>query len=181
MELTINGKSYPVPTQWQEESLLSFIHEQIGLTGTKFGCGAGLCGACTVLLDRQAQRSCVLPVAQAAGHQIRTIEGLADSSGELHPVQQAWLDEAVPQCGYCQAGQIMSTVAVVAPLFCQFGPMFCYQLKAGWRWTQDDRGSHPIHLSPVGSPVAGGRTRTKLSQFPRASAEHSDDESPRDK
>ncbi|AOW13572.1 (2Fe-2S)-binding protein [Hydrogenophaga crassostreae] len=114
MELTINGKSHPVPPLWQEESLLFFIREQLGLTGTKFGCGAGLCGACTVLLDGQAQRSCVLPVAQASGHEIRTIEGLAEPSGKLHPVQQAWITEAVPQCGYCQAGQIMSTVALLS-------------------------------------------------------------------
>ena len=113
MELTINGVSHRVPPSWQQESLLSFIHEQLGLTGMKFGCGAGLCGACTVLLDGQAQRSCVLPVGQAAGHEIRRIEGLADGAGKLHPVQQAWLDERVPQCGYCQAGQIMSTVALL--------------------------------------------------------------------
>lgn len=113
MELTINGKSHPVPPLWQEESLLFFIREQLGLTGSKFGCGAGLCGACMVMVDGEAQPSCVLPVAQAAGRQVQTIEGLADANGTLHPVQQAWLDEAVPQCGYCQAGQIMHTVSLL--------------------------------------------------------------------
>ena len=112
MELAINGQPHPVPPLWQQESLLTVIHELLGLTGTKFGCGAGLCGACTVLVDGRAQRSCQIPVAMATGRQIQTIESLA-ASGELHPLQQAWLDEAVPQCGYCQAGQIMSTVALL--------------------------------------------------------------------
>ena len=113
MEITINERRHAVPAPWQEESLLAFLRDHLGLTGAKFGCGAGLCGACTVLLDGQAQRSCLVPVAQAAGQQVQTIEGLADSNGTLHPVQQAWLAEAGPQCGYCQAGQIMSTVALL--------------------------------------------------------------------
>lgn len=113
MEITINEHRRTVPALWQEESLLVFLRDHLGLTGAKFGCGAGLCGACTVLLDGQAERSCQVPVAQAAGRQVQTIEGLAGVDGKLHPVQQAWLDEAVPQCGYCQAGQIMSTVALL--------------------------------------------------------------------
>jgi isoquinoline 1-oxidoreductase alpha subunit len=89
------------------------LREAFGLVGTKFGCGAGQCGACTLLLDGVATRSCMLPVAAAAGRELTTIEGLAGADGALHPVQQAWLDMAVPQCGYCQAGQIMGTVSLL--------------------------------------------------------------------
>jgi isoquinoline 1-oxidoreductase alpha subunit len=80
------------------------------MTGTKFGCGVGQCGACTVHINGEAQRSCITPVAAVEGQAITTIEGLAVSDAELHPVQQAWLENDVPQCGYCQAGQIMATV-----------------------------------------------------------------------
>jgi isoquinoline 1-oxidoreductase alpha subunit len=90
--------------------LLWVIRDHLHLNGTKFGCGMGLCGACTVHIDGRAQRSCVLTVAAADGRSITTIEGLADSDSELHPVQQAWLEFDVPQCGYCQAGQIMAIV-----------------------------------------------------------------------
>lgn len=89
--------------------LLWVIRDHMNLTGTKFGCGIGLCGACTVHIDGRAQRSCVLTVAAADGRSITTIEGLAGSDDQLHPVQQAWLEFDVPQCGYCQAGQIMAT------------------------------------------------------------------------
>lgn len=112
MELHINGTTVAVDPAWREERLLWVLREALGLVGTKFGCGAGLCGACTVLVDGQAQRSCLLPAADAIGARIETIEGLARSE-RLHPVQQAWLDEAVPQCGYCQAGQMMATVALL--------------------------------------------------------------------
>ncbi len=90
--------------------LLWVLRDHIKLTGAKFGCGIGQCGACTVHVDGQAQRSCVLPAASIEGKSITTIEGLASGSGELHPVQQAWLEFDVPQCGYCQAGQIMATI-----------------------------------------------------------------------
>ena len=90
--------------------LLWVIRDHLRLTGTKFGCGIGQCGACTVHVDGVAQRSCVTPVAAISGQAITTIEGLAPSDDELHPVQQAWLEQDVPQCGYCQAGQIMATV-----------------------------------------------------------------------
>lgn len=112
MELHINGTTVAVDPAWREEHLLWVLRDALGLVGTKFGCGAGLCGACTVLVDGQAQRSCLLPVADAIGARIETIEGLARGES-LHPVQQAWLDEAVPQCGYCQAGQMMATVALL--------------------------------------------------------------------
>ena len=90
--------------------LLWVIRDHLRLTGTKFGCGVGQCGACTVHVDGMAQRSCITPVAAIDGRDITTIEGLAPSADELHPVQQAWLENDVPQCGYCQAGQIMAVV-----------------------------------------------------------------------
>ncbi len=90
--------------------LLWVIRDELEMTGTKFGCGIGQCGACTVHVNGDAKRSCVTPVVAIAGQAITTIEGLAPSAQELHPVQQAWLEHDVPQCGYCQAGQIMATV-----------------------------------------------------------------------
>ena len=90
--------------------LLWVIRDHVQLTGTKFGCGIGQCGACTVHVDGVAQRSCITPVATIDGRELTTIEGLAPSDDALHPVQQAWLEHDVPQCGYCQAGQIMAAV-----------------------------------------------------------------------
>jgi len=90
--------------------LLWVIRDHFKLRGTKFGCGVGQCGACTVHVDGAAQRSCITPVAAIDGRNITTIEGLAPAENALHPVQQAWLEHDVPQCGYCQAGQIMATV-----------------------------------------------------------------------
>jgi isoquinoline 1-oxidoreductase alpha subunit len=103
----LNGKPFSYGGD-ASAPLLWVIREAAGLTGTRFGCGAGLCGACTVHIDGVAQRSCSVPVTQAEGRDITTIEGLA--SDGLHPVQQAWLEEDVAQCGYCQAGQIMNAV-----------------------------------------------------------------------
>ena len=94
-----------------EMPLLWYLRDELGLTGTKFGCGGGFCGACTVLVDRAASRSCVLPMSALAGRSVTTIEGLGE--GGLHAVQKAWLEEDVPQCGYCQAGQILSAVALL--------------------------------------------------------------------
>ena len=90
--------------------LLWVIRDHLRLWGTKFGCGIGQCGACTVHVDGAAQRSCVVPVSTIEGRNVTTIEGLAPSDNALHPVQQAWLEHDVPQCGYCQAGQIMAAV-----------------------------------------------------------------------
>jgi aerobic-type carbon monoxide dehydrogenase small subunit (CoxS/CutS family) len=104
---TLNGKPFRHSGDGGEP-LLWVLRESAGLTGTRFACGVGLCGACTVHIDGRARRACVIPVSAVAGKQVTTIEGLAAAgSGELHPVQQAWLEEDVAQCGYCQAGQIM--------------------------------------------------------------------------
>ena len=111
MRLTINGSSIDVDDN-PSTPLLWAIREQVGLTGTKYGCGMALCGACTVHVDGKAVRSCVVPVSAAEGKQITTIEGLA-AGGVLHKVQQAWLDYDVPQCGYCQAGMIMAVAALL--------------------------------------------------------------------
>ncbi len=113
MQLTVNGRAMPLAPEWQHDTLLDALRDGLGLVGTKFGCGAGLCGACTVRLDGVPVRSCQLRVADVAGRRIDTIEGLAGPDGRLHPVQQAWLDEAVPQCGHCQAGQIVACVALL--------------------------------------------------------------------
>jgi isoquinoline 1-oxidoreductase alpha subunit len=94
-----------------EMPLLWYLRDHAGLTGTKFGCGGGFCGACTVLIDGAAQRSCLLPVATLAGRRITTIEGLGASG--LHEVQKAWIEEDVAQCGYCQAGQVLAAVALL--------------------------------------------------------------------
>lgn len=113
MQLTINDTVYEVADD-PNAMLLWVLRDELGLTGTKFGCGAGICGACTVHLDGVAMRACVTPVAAAAGRTIRTIEGLAastDANGSLHPVQQAFIDEQVPQCGWCMSGQIMTAAA----------------------------------------------------------------------
>ena len=109
--LTVNGRARTVDAP-ADMPLLWVIRDLLSLTGTKFGCGIGQCRACTVHLDGTATFSCQIPIAAAAGHKVVTIEGLSGAS--LHPVQQAWIDEDVPQCGYCQSGQIMSAVALLA-------------------------------------------------------------------
>jgi isoquinoline 1-oxidoreductase alpha subunit len=110
MKLQVNGKEHDVSVP-ADMPLLWVLRDVLGLTGTKYGCGMAQCGACTVHLDGRAQRSCVLPVARAAGHRITTIEGL-DAQG-AHPVQRAWTDLDVVQCGYCQPGQIMAAAALL--------------------------------------------------------------------
>ena len=109
--LTINGKSHEVDVE-PDTPLLWVIRDAVGLTGTKYGCGIAQCGACTVHINGEAVRSCSLPVSDAAGKQITTIEGLA-ADGKLHKVQQAWIDQDVPQCGYCQSGMIMAVSALL--------------------------------------------------------------------
>ncbi len=109
--LTINGQSHNVDVD-PNTPLLWVIREQVGLTGTKYGCGIAQCGACTVHIDGVATRSCSLPVSDAAGKKITTIEGLA-AGGKLTKVQQAWVEHDVPQCGYCQSGMIMAVTALL--------------------------------------------------------------------
>lgn len=109
--LKINNKAYEVDVE-PDTPLLWVLRDTIGLTGTKFGCGIALCGACTVHLDGVAVRTCVLPVASVQGAEITTIEGLSEQRD--HPVQKAWMATDVPQCGYCQSGQIMAAAALLA-------------------------------------------------------------------
>ena len=111
LSLSINRRSVELDVD-PDMPLLWALRDQLDLVGTKFGCGGGFCGACTVHVDGVATRSCTLPVGKAAGRQLTTIEGL--SGPALHPVQRAWLEIDVPQCGYCQAGQIMSAAALLA-------------------------------------------------------------------
>jgi isoquinoline 1-oxidoreductase subunit alpha len=110
IELKVNGRDYTVDVP-PDTPLLWVIRETLGLIGTKFGCGMAQCGACTVHLEGEAVRSCVTPVARAAGKQVTTIEGLADEF--RRPLQQAWIAEDVPQCGYCQSGQIMAAAVLL--------------------------------------------------------------------
>jgi isoquinoline 1-oxidoreductase subunit alpha len=108
VNIIVNGTPHQVDVE-ADTPLLWVLREELGLTGTKFGCGIAECGACTVHVNGEAIRSCSVPVSTVAGREITTIEGLSPDS--KHPVQQAWLTEQVPQCGYCQSGQIMATVA----------------------------------------------------------------------
>ena len=112
VKFTINGEAKSVEAD-PAMPILWVVREQLGLNGTKFGCGAALCGACTVHLDGQPVRSCSTPIGEAEGRAITTIEGIAGPEGELTRVQQAWISEQVPQCGYCQSGQIMAATALL--------------------------------------------------------------------
>ncbi|MDP6198976.1 MAG: (2Fe-2S)-binding protein [Porticoccaceae bacterium] len=111
--ITVNGIEQTLQVD-PATPLLWVLREQLELTGTKFGCGIAQCGACTVHVNGVAMRSCITPVSAVAGQAISTIEGLAPSPDQLHPLQQAWIDEQVPQCGYCQSGQLMAAAALLA-------------------------------------------------------------------
>ena len=116
MELIINQQVYQVPDEQGDRMLVWVLRDHLGLTGTKFGCGAGICGSCTVLVDGKATRSCLTPAATVVGKDITTIEGLADrhdGEGDLHPVQQAFLETQTPQCGYCMSGQMITAAALL--------------------------------------------------------------------
>jgi isoquinoline 1-oxidoreductase alpha subunit len=110
IDLTVNGKQVRIDVE-PDTPLLWVLRDHLGLTGTKYGCGVSLCGACTVHLNGEAVRSCVVPLSSASGADVVTIEGLA--AGSRHPVQQAWIDAQVPQCGYCQPGFIMAAAALL--------------------------------------------------------------------
>lgn len=112
IKLTVNGKSHSIDVD-PSTPLLWAIREQVGLTGTKYGCGVAQCGACTVMLEGQAIRSCVIPVSAAEGKSVQTIEGLA-KDGNLTKLQQAWVDHQVPQCGFCQSGMLMAATDLLA-------------------------------------------------------------------
>ena len=112
IDVSVNGKRHRVDVE-PDTPLLWVIRETIGLPGTKFGCGMALCGACTVHLDGAPVRSCVTPISAVRGKRVTTVEGLA-TGARLHPVQEAWIEVDVPQCGYCQSGQVMSAVALLA-------------------------------------------------------------------
>jgi isoquinoline 1-oxidoreductase subunit alpha len=114
MPIVLNVNSKSLSTEIDHTTpLLWFLREQLALTGTKFGCGIGVCGACTVHIDGKPVQSCQISVGNVAGQNVTTIEGLSDALGKLHPVQEAWIEQQVPQCGYCQSGQIMTAVALL--------------------------------------------------------------------
>jgi aerobic-type carbon monoxide dehydrogenase small subunit (CoxS/CutS family) len=110
-KISVNGREHTI-TALPDTPLLWVLREELGLTGTKYGCGMALCGACTVLVNGQATRSCVTPVGSVAGKTITTIEGLSQSGS--HPIQKSWISVDVPQCGYCQSGQILAAAALLA-------------------------------------------------------------------
>lgn len=110
VEFKVNGETRKLDVE-DDMPLLWALRDSLNMTGTKYGCGQALCGACTVLLDGEAVRTCVLPVSAVAGRSITTIEGL--SSDNTHPVQQAWLEQDVPQCGYCQSGMVLAATSLL--------------------------------------------------------------------
>ena len=115
MDLSINGRNHALPDAATDPAmpLLWVLRDVLNLTGTKFGCGVAACGACTVMVEGQAVRSCVTPLGAVQGKPVRTIEGLAEG-GRLHALQQAWIDHQLPQCGYCQSGMLMAAAALLA-------------------------------------------------------------------
>ncbi len=113
VQFRLNGREVSVDAPG-DKPLLWVLRENLRMQGTKFGCGRSLCGACTVHVDGRAVRSCVLPIASIEGRDVKTIEGLRNEDGTLHPLQRAFVEEQVPQCGYCQSGQLMSAAALLA-------------------------------------------------------------------
>jgi aerobic-type carbon monoxide dehydrogenase small subunit (CoxS/CutS family) len=113
IRFTVNGCDREVDIADTSTPLLWVLRDQLGLTGTKYGCGIAQCGSCTVHIDGRAERSCSVPISSVAGRQVVTIEGLEAADGRLHPVQEAWIESDVAQCGYCQPGQIMQAVALL--------------------------------------------------------------------
>ncbi|WP_316861608.1 2Fe-2S iron-sulfur cluster-binding protein [uncultured Cohaesibacter sp.] len=112
-DLLVNGKHLAIPDDWSQETLIVVLRDYLGLVGTKHGCGQGSCGTCTILMNGKAVKSCQLTIEDAADASLLTIEGLSAEGAPLHPLQLAWLDEAVSQCGFCQSGQIMQALALL--------------------------------------------------------------------
>lgn len=112
MKFTLNGQSVSLPKEWREDRLLWVLRDHFNLIGPKYGCGIGECGACTIHLDGEAVRSCSMTAGDVEGASITTLEGLQNQSGQPHPVQKAWMINNVPQCGFCQNGQIMTAAAL---------------------------------------------------------------------
>ena len=150
--LKINGRDERVDVP-PTEPLLTVLRTELGLTGAKYGCGEGQCGACTVLVDGQAVRSCVSPISTLQGKNITTIEGLAAASGTLHRVQQAFAEEDAMQCGYCTTGMIMSAVALLAR---QPDPTDD-QIVRGMNGNICRCGSHPRIVAAIRSAASNGR------------------------
>ena len=113
MKLKVNGDMRDVAEDWQDENLLVVLREHLGLVGSRFSCGIGQRGACVVHVDGEPVSSCLVPVSEIENKEVLTVESLADADGTLHPLQQAWLDENVPQCGYCQSGQLMQALSLL--------------------------------------------------------------------
>ena len=113
IRLNVNGQEHELQDDDASTSLLWVLRDHLGLVGTKYGCGRGYCGACTVHVDGRPSRSCTRKVGDLEGRAVRTIESLAPSATELHPLQKAWIEHDVPQCGYCQSGQLMSACALL--------------------------------------------------------------------
>ena len=113
MKLKVNGDMRDVAEDWQDENLLVVLREHFGLVGSRFSCGIGQCGTCVVHVDGEPVSSCLVPVSEIENKEVLTVESLAAADGTLHPLQQAWLDENVPQCGYCQSGQLMQALSLL--------------------------------------------------------------------
>ncbi len=113
-QVVVNGRAAGVPPGWEEETLLSFLRFHLRLAGVRFGCGVGLCGASTVLVDGSAERTCLLPATDAIGRQVTTVEGFGAAGGAPGALLRAWEELAVPQCGYCQSGQMAQAAALLA-------------------------------------------------------------------
>lgn len=113
MEIVVNGIQHSIPEERREDRLIDFLRNDLGLNGTKNGCGIGACGACTVLIDGKTRRACVTPLRIADGKRIQTVEGLESPGGVLHPVQQAFMDAGAVQCGFCTPGMLMTTIALL--------------------------------------------------------------------
>lgn len=114
MIIEVNGVAHPVPAEQGERKLIEFLREDLGIRGTKNGCGIGACGACTVLADMRPRRACVTPLKKVDGMKVLTIEGLSGPDGSLHPVQQAFIDAGAIQCGFCTPGMVLTTLALLS-------------------------------------------------------------------